>query len=461
MAAAAAAASSLPPAVGSTARTAATAARVGVLPLVLRFAQGIAMRHPLLLLLAMRILRELYRLWVRRRQYWLGYLRVRCIADEIDAEMIQGCLLSTENLLSLGRVEKRTIFDRQLLDVFQGNVYLVQELLRGARQCRQQGRNCMVTRWLPPDERYHVLQACLNVVSSLFGANYVHFNALDGEHSNLFKSTWYCLTVSTPMRPDNKAQELLQRSASKQALAANQTCTFTDMSRMPRATLRVLLVNETDLRRIADGKLNPPSWGFFNSRHAERYRMLLDFSRNFQKQLVRTSVDSSSASSRSPFTSERAHPHKSSGPDGGLMKRVQSQPHLVQGVSNSSLHSLSTGRSARGGRNLVEAARQVAEERVAQREESQREGAVDGAAEECCFLRLHIPHFVGQKALASAPQVVVVNNDHNDVQAATAAGLRKVRSWATMASQDVAGTPCASSPSKFANHDMGMSRLVS
>ncbi|CAK0841558.1 unnamed protein product [Prorocentrum cordatum] len=88
---------------------------------------------------------------------------------------------------------------------------------------------------------------------------------------------------------------------------------------------------------IADGKLQPPSWGFFNHRHAERYNVLRDFATNFQRQLVSTPANPRGAPSRSPFTSERAHrdgTQRGSGsgmskPDGGALKRVQSQPSMT------------------------------------------------------------------------------------------------------------------------------------
>merc|ERR1719401_3110312 len=110
-----------------------------------------------------------------------------------------------------------------------------------------------------------------------------------------------------------------------------ETCTFTDMSRTPRATLRIEIVNETELRMIADGKLQPPSWGFFNRRHGERYRLLKDFAANFQRQLVSTPANTRGAPSRNPFTSERTNRADATGaqsgssgamarPDGGALK---------------------------------------------------------------------------------------------------------------------------------------------
>eukprot|EP00445_Apocalathium_hangoei_P059017 CAMPEP_0204097230 /NCGR_PEP_ID=MMETSP0360-20130528/192340_1 /ASSEMBLY_ACC=CAM_ASM_000342 /TAXON_ID=268821 /ORGANISM="Scrippsiella Hangoei, Strain SHTV-5" /LENGTH=503 /DNA_ID=CAMNT_0051046577 /DNA_START=36 /DNA_END=1548 /DNA_ORIENTATION=- len=457
---------------------------------VLALARGsyvAAARQPLLLLLVLRIVQELCNVWVRRRMLSFGRLRVRGLAEEIDSELIQGCLLSTENLLSLGRVEKRTIFTRPLLEVLAGtgtlsrswseelksaadghirastlleswivgiqeaagtrpllevlggNRYLVQELVRGAQECRRRSHNCMVARWLPPDERYHALQACLNEVSSLFGTNFVHFNALDGDTHGLFKSTWYCLTLATPTRPDIKRHEPMPPLTARGSLSGgrpNDTCTFTDMSRQPRPTLRVLLINESEIRRIADGKLRAPSFGFFNTRHAERYRMLVDFARNFQKQLVRASVDSGASNSRSPFTSEKvsqAQPSQSQHlqrPDGGMMKRVHSQPSMMNHVrTGSHQHNLSSG----GSTNSLKTAGNAADgSPFSPTLEGDRTTKADGGAEECCFLRLHVPHFVGRSAHSEMqPQVVVVGADGNagmSNQAAAAVGLRHVRS---------------------------------
>jgi len=235
-------------------------------------------------------------------------------------------------------VEKRTLFQKPLAEVLGGNRYLVHELLRTATLCRQRGRNCLVMRLLGPDEKYEILQDCLNTVSSLFGQNFVHFNALGDNSSNSFKSTWYCLTVMTPTRPEKPEPRRPLRYGELPASDKSETCTFTDMTRMPRATLRIVLVNETELRRIADGKLRPPSWGFFNSRHAERYRMLTDFAANFQKQLLCTSADGRKINERNPFTSEKVHherPSSRTKPDGGAFHRVTSVPNMSLADSSS------------------------------------------------------------------------------------------------------------------------------
>lgn len=436
----------------------------------LRRPWALAGRNPLVSLVLFCVLREVCRYLDWRRALLLGWRRVRGLGDEIDEELIQGCLFSTENLLSLGRVEKRTIFTRQLIELFGGNHYLVKEVLSAAHRCRARSHNCLVARWLQPDERYHALQASLNAVSSLFGSNYVHFSALSGEHAGLFKSTWYCLTIATPMRPESK--KVRQRSASKDA-QLHSTCTFTDMSRTPRATLRVMLVNESDVRKIADGKLSAPSWGFFNARHAERYRMLVDFARNFHTQLVRTPADCSASGQRSPSNSERAHAaphaHPYHRPDGGLMKRVHSQPNLASAsLSWSSTASadrrmglVSLASSHGAGLAAAGAPRATAAEPAEAGSVDLRQSA-DGGVEECCFLRLHVPHFVGHLAAAerAVPNVVVVSgadaSNRQGVQAAAAVGLKKVRSELSLKDKAI-----RMGDWDFGSIDAGMTRLAS
>eukprot|EP00930_Biecheleria_cincta_P029984 TRINITY_DN20801_c0_g1_i1.p1 TRINITY_DN20801_c0_g1~~TRINITY_DN20801_c0_g1_i1.p1 ORF type:complete len:424 (-),score=40.78 TRINITY_DN20801_c0_g1_i1:44-1315(-) len=353
------------------------------------------LQNPALILLLIRLAEVLLPLLVKCRRFLslLGTQHALSASQELDLDLVQGCLLSAENLLNLGRVEKRTLFQVSASKLLGGNRHLVQVLRDSARQCHRQSQNCLVARWIPPEERYHILQMSLNAVSALFGANYVHQNALGESGKSLFKSTWYCLTMMTPTRPENRMAKMQTKTSAQPS--SMETCTFTDMTRTPRQTLRICIVNETEVRAIADGKLRPPNWGFFNSRHAERYRMLCDFCRNFQTQLVRTPADSRSVSTRSPFTSENAHKVPESKPDGGLMKRVQSQPNLAkQSLSNLALaqqkqplDGLAMTTSHDDGVKMVADAALLS----TSIDESER---AYGASDENCFLRLHVPHFV-------------------------------------------------------------------
>lgn len=341
-------------------------------------------RNPASVLLVLRLLEYLVSLWARWRRHVHSKRQVLNPEDELELDLVQGCLLTAENLLNLGRVEKRTLFQVSAKKLLAKNEHLLGMLTNAAQHCHEQSHNCLVTRWLPPNERYHILQASVNAMSSMFGPQYVHQNALGQSGADLFKSTWYCVTIMTPVRAENHLPSEQQVSQTVQSL---ETCTFTDMTRTPRPTLRIVIVHESEIRAIADGKLQPPTWGFFNSRHAERYRMLCDFSRNFQQQLIRTPADSSSMSSRSPFTSEKTHKSEHERkPDGGMMKRVVSQPNLQQAGLN---RPLSIDRiKGRGEASMVERLKEAAA--LA----DEKEKSV-GASDENCFLRLHVPHYVG------------------------------------------------------------------
>lgn len=404
-----------------------------------------ALRHPVLVLLLWRLAEELSRRWATFQRLRLGRLQLLRQVDDVDSEIVQGCLLSLEHLLTMGRVEKRTVFVRPLLEVLGGNEYLRRELLLATQQCRVANSNCLVTRWLRPDERYHTLQASLNAMSALFGANFVHFNALNGETSDLFKSTWYCITVMTPTRPVDLQSDTsgAHRPRTTRTRSIAEMCsTFVDMSRKPRATLRIAIVNESELRCVADGKLVPPSWGFFNSRHAERFRMIKDFSENFQKQLVRTPADSRSASSRSPFTNEKAHAqygHHHSKPDGGHIKRVHSQPNLA---GSALLGSARNGKVNQigGGKLQADGSPSPPPSHDSRRPSKPSlhgdaapmvpaaSGKETHECEENCFLRLHVPHYVGP---APTPRQVVIAGGSNSPE--VLAALRKVSSAATLA----------------------------
>jgi hypothetical protein len=49
--------------------------------------------------------------------------------------------------------------------------------------------------------------------------------------------------------------------------------------------IRIIMVNEQELRDIATGVISPPSWGFFNERHKFRWDLMKRFSELFVRQL--------------------------------------------------------------------------------------------------------------------------------------------------------------------------------
>lgn len=355
------------------------------LPQWKRFA--LVARGPVITVIFIRLLEFLSWWLVRQQRLRLDRRRLQtsCVS-QLDSELLQGCLMSTEHLVSLGRIEKRTIFSRPLLEVLGGNLHLQRELLWAGEECRSRGRSCLVARWMPPDERYHVLQAGLNAASALFGADYLRFNALGGQNPAAFKPTWYCLTVSTPMRAKSPPRSPRARAASKDC-PESVTATFQDMTRRPRAALRIMLVNETELRQIADGKLGPPEWGFFNVRHAERFRMLQDFAVNFRSQLVRSSCNGGVLDHRSPFTSQAVHNiHRA---DVGQFKRINSVPvHMSTG--NLRKHDAEVG-GLSGLRKRSSEGRARRQHRASDKGSMSPHAIGDGGGDENCFLRMNVP----------------------------------------------------------------------
>ncbi|CAE8585159.1 unnamed protein product, partial [Polarella glacialis] len=105
--------------------------------LAVRGPTTLAVRHPLLLLLLIKVAEILASWWARRRSFIVGQRQVLQPGDDMDLGLIQGCLLSTENLLNQGRVEKRTLFTMPLEEAMGRNDYLVHMLKSSARQCRQ------------------------------------------------------------------------------------------------------------------------------------------------------------------------------------------------------------------------------------------------------------------------------------------------------------------------------------
>lgn len=162
--------------------------------------------------------------------------------------------------------------------------------------------------------------------------------------------------------------------------------------------LSVVIVNESDIRRIADGKLLPAVWGFFNNRHAERYRMLVDFARNFQNQLVRSTVEGRLMDEKCALTSEQVHADRASA--GYNIKRVQSQPNLAGSHGNNLSKRKAgflAGKGSSGGLATMAQESRTSSSSKSNLYSIHTEVEPDGGAEENCLLRLHVPHFVLQQ----------------------------------------------------------------
>jgi len=130
-----------------------------------------------------------------------------------------------------------------------------------------------VTTFLSQEDRWHIMNICVNRVSAIFGPFHVFFNEAR-RCKSYFRSAWYLFTVSssqihhhgrffvTPYRPV--------------------------LSRVDQGVkrIRIDLVNEQEMRDICAATIQPPSWGFFNNRHKQRWELLSKMGELFENQLV-------------------------------------------------------------------------------------------------------------------------------------------------------------------------------
>lgn len=110
-----------------------------------------------------------------------------------DMKSVQACILSSENL-GHGRVEKRTLFVKTLEEIFR-NEYIYSRVVKAAKRHMASNKySCMLPQ-LSLDERWDVLNTCMNHLSAIFAP----FNFFMNEsrfHDNVeFGSAWYLFTL--------------------------------------------------------------------------------------------------------------------------------------------------------------------------------------------------------------------------------------------------------------------------
>jgi len=189
----------------------------------------------------------------------------------VDFSVVQACILTTEHLASLGRVEKRTMFVKPISEVFR-NEYILERLLSSAEQAVTSQEPFLVT-LLSQEDKWHVLNTCSNHLSSCFAPYHVFFNEARRVES-YYQSAWYCFTLTcaqteasgrwfiTPFKPVGKDDVGFLR-------------------------IRIVMMNEQELREVASGSIEPPSFGFFNGRHESRWRVCQRFAELFERQVTR------------------------------------------------------------------------------------------------------------------------------------------------------------------------------
>lgn len=201
------------------------------------------------------------------------YLRLRTEklswSSHSDLGQIQACLLSSEHLGELGRVEKRTLLVKDINQFFGNSEFVVDKLLAAA--AKTSDKEPVLTTFLENDDKWHVLVSCMNQISSLFAPYHVFFNEARRCES-YYRSAWYCFTL-TCTRSSGHGRFFI---------TPYKPVVSEDVGAL---RIRIIMVNEQELRDIATGVVGPPSWGFFNDRHKYRWNLMKRFSELFERQL--------------------------------------------------------------------------------------------------------------------------------------------------------------------------------
>lgn len=158
------------------------------------------------------------------------------------------------------------------LTEFFGRNELVVEKVRAAALLSREEMP-FVPMHLSNEDRWHIMNICLNRVSALFGTLHVFFNEAR-RCKSYYRSAWYLLTVSFSQ---NVHRGRFFVTPYKPVLSKVDVGT---------KRLRIDLVNESEMRDICAGTVCAPEWGLFNSRHKHRWEFLQKMSNLFENQLI-------------------------------------------------------------------------------------------------------------------------------------------------------------------------------
>lgn len=156
-------------------------------------------------------------------------------------------------------------------EFFNHNEVLVEMIKRAALKTTDD--QPFVTTFLSHEDRWHVMNLCMNRISSIFGPFHVFFNEARRCKSH-FRSAWYLFTISSAQ---NKHRGRFFVTPYKPVLSRVDVGV---------RRLRIELVNEQEMREICAGTIKEPEWGFFNNRHRQRWNILQKMSELFENQLV-------------------------------------------------------------------------------------------------------------------------------------------------------------------------------
>lgn len=211
----------------------------------------------------------LQRLWNRLLQ------RKKQIADQqnwdarVDLDTIQACLFSTVNLESTGRVEKQTILAKKLSDVF-SNEYVRSLVLEAASKTTEE--NPFIVSFLRKEDRWNVLVQAMNHISSIFGPYHLFSNV-----ASSYESCWYVFTLVGFRTRTTSRLFTNRRDGSK----------VQDDAGVLR--IRLVVVEEQELRRICVGDVAISAEDLFSQRHRARWNIVQHLAEMFEKQIFRVS----------------------------------------------------------------------------------------------------------------------------------------------------------------------------
>lgn len=215
------------------------------------------------------LLKRAYAVWCRVRKMEAEFQW----RHHHDFSVLQACILSTEHLESLGRVEKRTLFLKPIKEIFR-NEQVRARLLAAAEKAAASKDPIMTTK-LSAEDKWYVLNTCTNYISSFFAPYHIFFNEARRVKS-YYRSAWYCFTLTcaqtesagrwfiTPLKPVGSASDC------------------------GALRIRIVLMNEQELRDIANKTIEAPA-GMFNGRHESRWAVCQRFAELFTRQLTKVS----------------------------------------------------------------------------------------------------------------------------------------------------------------------------
>lgn len=211
------------------------------------------------------LVRTLHELWLR----WRVAREQSLWRRKVDFSVIQACIMTSEHLKTLGRIEKRTLFVKPIREFF-CNEYVLHRVLEAAEQAASTQEPVLVAQ-LDPEDKWHVLNTCTNYLSSCFAPYHLFFNEARRVES-YYKSAWYCFTLTCAQTS----------AAGRWFITPNKPVMNDDIGML---RVRIVLMNEQELREIASGAIEPPEFGFLNGRHESRWKVCMRIADLFERQL--------------------------------------------------------------------------------------------------------------------------------------------------------------------------------